>query len=164
MYSCSKGASLVVAACLLAAPQAMDAQSDSANVAATVTRLEHEWARALIEQDSARLQTMLAPEYTLIVSSAAQQPVSRDVWFSTLPYYRTSALDISGLVVRVVGDVAIASFHAALNATVRGVERRGTLFITDVWMRREAGWQVIARYSSVPEPASPSTRSLRPPG
>jgi ketosteroid isomerase-like protein len=153
---------LLVCVCLYAGTTPANAQSDSATVAATILRLEEDWAAALIAQDSARLQQLLAPEFALILSASPTQPVWRSAWFAALPTYRTRALRISSATVRVLGDVAIASFHAALEATVRGADRSGTLFITDIWQRRGATWQVVARYSSLPEPPSAGTRAVQP--
>ncbi|HWO90077.1 MAG TPA: nuclear transport factor 2 family protein [Gemmatimonadales bacterium] len=138
------------------------AQTDSATVAATILRLEQDWAQALIAQDSVRLQQLLAPEFALLLSAAPTQPLWRSAWFATLPSYRTRRLDISGATVRVFGDIAVASFHAAIEATVRGADRSGTLFITDIWHRRGPTWQVVARYSSLPEPPSAGTRAVQP--
>jgi ketosteroid isomerase-like protein len=61
---------------------------------------------------------------------------------------------------RVLGDLAIASFIADLAARVRGAERSGKYFITDVWRHRDGAWRVVGRYSSRPEEASSSTRAL----
>jgi len=136
------------------------AGADSIAVAGEIARLEHRWATALVQQDTAVLQQMLAPEYALIVSASPERPMMRATWLATLPEYHTRALAISGLTVRVLGDVAIASFVGDLTARVRGAERRGRYFLTDVWRQQGRAWQVIARYSSRPEEASASTRAL----
>lgn len=136
-------------------------ESDSARVAGVIRQLEHEWADALIRQDTTRLQRLLAPEFALVASANAEQPMFRRDWFALLPRYRTQALTIDRLTVRVLRDVAIASFVTDLRATVAGVDRSNRLFVTDVWRNGSAGWQVVARYSSTPEPARAATTELR---
>ena len=145
-------------------PQSVSAQAhtDSTAVAVTIRQLEEQWAADLISQDSTRLQVLLAPEFALVVSANPQHPFFRPDWFATLRHYVTHALTISGLTVRVFGDVAVASFIADLHATVRGADRSGKLFITDVWRRSDVGWRVVARYSSTPEAESASTRAMQP--
>jgi ketosteroid isomerase-like protein len=145
----------------MSAPLHAQQASDSAGVAAAIGRLEREWADALIQQDSARLQRMLAPEFALVASANAAQPMFRHDWFALLPRYRTKALDISQLTVRVLGDIAIASFVTDLRATVAGVDRSNRLFVTDVWRNGPEGWRVVARYSSTPEPPRAATTELR---
>jgi hypothetical protein len=44
----------------------------------------------------------------------------RGAWLATMPEYRTRSLAISGLTVRVFGELAIASFVGDLVAPVRG--------------------------------------------
>lgn len=133
---------------------------DTLEIAGEISKLERQWADALVQQDTAVLQRLLAPEYALIVSASPERPIVRSAWLSTLRDYHTRSLAISGLTVRVFGDVALASFVADLVARVRGAERRGKYFLTDVWKLRAGRWQVIARYSARPEEASASTRVL----
>jgi ketosteroid isomerase-like protein len=144
----------------LAAQGEAQLRSDSLTIAGAIERLEHQWASALVQQDTAVLQRLLAPEYALVVSASPERPMMREAWLATLPEYRTRSLVISGLTVRVLGDLAIASFVGDLVARVRGAERRGKYFLTDVWRHQGGAWLVIARYSSRPEEASASTRVL----
>lgn len=134
--------------------------SDSAQVVETITTLEQSWARALIDQDTASLNQLLAPEFVLIVSASPQRPLSRSAWFASLPAYQTRSLQICGLQVHIVDNVAIASFVAQLEASYKGEDRSGAFFITDVWVERAGRWQVVARYSSKPESNTASARAL----
>lgn len=155
---------LIIASALVTAlARAVPSQEagDSARVASLIRHLEEEWARALIDQDSVRLDRLLAPEFALLTSANPDQPLYRKDWFALLPSYRTRALPISQLSIRVMRDIAIASFVTDLQATVAGVDRSNVLFITDVWRNGSDGWQVVARYSSTPEPRRPGTQQLR---
>ena len=136
-------------------------RTDSLTVATEIARLEQQWATALVQQDTAVLHRLLAPEYALVLSASPQRPVMREAWLATLPEYQTRSLTIGGLTVRVLGDLALASFIGDLSARVRGTERRGKYFITDVWRRQNGTWRVSTRYSSRPEEASSSTRALQ---
>jgi ketosteroid isomerase-like protein len=156
--------SLILATVLVAmmcAPAHAQQTPDSTRVAGVIRQLEHEWADALIRQDSTRLHRLLAPEFALVASANAEQPMFRRDWFALLPRYRTHELSISKLTVRVLGDIAIASFVTDLRATVAGVDRSNRLFVTDVWRNGPSGWLAVARYSSTPEPARAGTTELR---
>ena len=152
---------LAVLVLALVGPAHAQQPSDSARVAGVIRQLEQEWADALIRQDTTRLQRLLAPEFALVASANADHPMFRRDWFALLPRYRTQALTIDRLTVRVLGDVAVASFVTDLRATVAGADRSNRLFVTDVWRNGPAGWQVIARYSSTPEQARAATTELR---
>jgi hypothetical protein len=65
------------------------------------------------------------PEFALIVSASPQHPMVRSAWLATLGQYHTRSLTLSGMTVRVFGDLAVASFVGDLSATVRGAERNG---------------------------------------
>lgn len=150
---------ILLTLCVIDRVQAQ-ARPDSLAVVDEIGRLEHQWASALVQQDTVVIHRLLAPEYGLIVSASPQRPISRAAWLATLPDYHTRSFAIGELTVRVLGDVAMASFVGDLVARVRGAERSGKYFITDVWRRRDGAWRVIARYSSRPEEASSSTRAL----
>lgn len=101
-----------------------------------------------------------APEYALVPSASPKRPMIRAAWLAALPEYQSRSLTMTGLTVRVLNDLALASFVGALTARVRGAERRGSYFLTDVWRRQNVMWRMIARYSSRPEEVSSSTRAL----
>lgn len=61
------------------------ADADSLAVAGEIARLEHRWATALVLQDTAVLQQMLAPEYALIVSASPERPIVRATWLASCP-------------------------------------------------------------------------------
>jgi hypothetical protein len=64
--------------------------------------------------------------------------------------------------VRDFGDFVVVSSLATQHATAFGKDRSGTFFLTDVWRKISVDeWQVIARYSSHPEPATPSANALQ---
>lgn len=147
---------------LLVAPEVeAQPQNDSVQVASLIRTLEEDWARALVARDTTPIQRLLAPDFALVTSANPEAPLFRRDWLALLPQYQTHALPITRLTVRVLGDVAIASFVTDLRATVAGVDRSNVLFITDVWRRTGDTWQVIARYSSTPEAAGAGTQRLR---
>jgi ketosteroid isomerase-like protein len=49
--------------------------------------------------------------------------------------------------VRLLGDVAILTGRATMRAMVGGEERRNELRFTNVWLRRDGRWQMVAWHS-----------------
>jgi len=56
--------------------------------------------------------------------------------------------DKGDLKVRAYGDTAVSSYRMTAEATFEGVEMKQSLCITNVWMRRGGGWQIVARHTA----------------
>jgi len=56
--------------------------------------------------------------------------------------------DKDDLKVRAFGDTAVSSYRMTAEATFEGVEIKQSFCITNVWMRRSDGWQIVARHTA----------------
>jgi len=66
--------------------------------------------------------------------------------------------DKDDLKVRAFGDTAVSSYRMAAEATIEGVEIKRQLCITNVWMKRNGDWQIVARHTaSLPGDTPPPT-------
>ena len=64
--------------------------------------------------------------------------------------------DKSDLKVRVYGDTAVSSYRMSAEATFEGMEIKRQLCITNVWMKRNDSWQIVARHTaSLPSDTPP---------
>ena len=64
--------------------------------------------------------------------------------------------DKSDLKVRVYGDTAVSSYRMSAEATFEGMEIKRQLCITNVWMKRNENWQIVARHTaSLPNDTPP---------
>ena len=69
--------------------------------------------------------------------------------------------DKTDLNVRGYGDTAVTSYHMAAAATFEGTEIKRHLCITNVWMKREGNWQIVARHTaSLPDDTPPATEHI----
>lgn len=65
--------------------------------------------------------------------------------------------DKTDLRVRAFGNTAVTSYRMAAEATFEGQELRRRLCITNVWIKRNGEWQVVARHTaSLPEDTPPA--------
>src|SRR6266436_9079938 len=65
--------------------------------------------------------------------------------------------DKDNLKVRAYGDTAVSSYRMTAWATVEGTEIKRALCITNVWMKRNGGWQIVSRHTaSLPSDTPPS--------
>jgi hypothetical protein len=60
----------------------------------------------------------------------------------------------------VTEEVVAVSLMLATEASVGGVDRSMTFLIVDIWRRAGMAWQVVQRYSALPEAASASARAV----
>lgn len=56
--------------------------------------------------------------------------------------------DKDDLRVRAFGDTAVSSYRMAAEATFEGMEIKRQLCITNVWMKRNDRWQIVARHTA----------------
>jgi len=68
-----------------------------------------------------------------------------------------SRYDKDDLKVRSYGDTAVSSYRMTAWATVDGKEMKRSLCISNVWMKRNSHWQIVARHTaSLPNDTPPS--------
>lgn len=126
-----------------------------------IRSLQNQWMQAWVDQDRNTIEKILAPEYQLIVSSMPDRPITREQWIGMLPRYTAEGFKYEKMAVRIFGDTAVvSSLLTPSNAKVDGVNRSFRFFITDVWNRRDDRWQVVGRYSSMPEENTASSQAL----
>jgi ketosteroid isomerase-like protein len=131
-------------------------------IAKKITELSTRWMRAWMDNDRATLEAMLAPDYALIVSSLPGRRMDRATWLATCERYRCTAFAYRDVQVRDLGGLAAMSAIADQSASLDGVDRSGSFWLTDLWRPGGAnGWQVCARYSGAPEPTGASAAALR---
>ena len=66
--------------------------------------------------------------------------------------------DKDDLKVRAYGDTAVSSYRMTAEAMFEGTEIKRQLCITNVWMKRNKGWQIVARHTaSLPSDTPPAS-------
>lgn len=110
--------------------------------------LEREWTEAIIRRDMEVLEGIVGREYTLTANGfPGKTRFTREEWMATVPFYDVHSYDQRNLVAHSYGDTAVVLADLDMNATVRGSDRSGSFALTDVWIRRDGRWQVVARSS-----------------
>jgi ketosteroid isomerase-like protein len=117
--------------------------------ARTLTALQNEWMDAWRRDDRPRLEEILAPEF-MLTSARSDQLVDRTRWLGMLDQVRNESFRYEGIRIEVFGDAAVVWSRLSQVATVAGEPWNTTFMLTDVWIRRESRWQVVARHSSTP--------------
>ena len=118
--------------------------------------LERQWRDALFAKDEAKLRQLIHPQFKLVgIRSTGTVAVSLEDWILAL-----QKMDLISLEVRVMDAVRfdetmVATVDAQWKLRFMGHAIDERVLLTDVWVKFEAGWQVVRRHSS-PVPAGVS--------
>jgi hypothetical protein len=116
-------------------------------VRAELARLEQVFAEAIQRRDQEMLESLLGVEFTL--TSASTGVVPRAAWLqSALSAYVVEWFELERVDVDLYGHVAVVNARYSQRAVWEGEPLAYTFLITDVWVSRDASWQLVARHSS----------------
>src|SRR5260370_5901850 len=138
-------------------PASFSTPPRSASLTAGFTKLETEMMEAIKQKDMPRLEQLLAPDYVLVTSSRAGDPMDRKSWFELIAlYYNVESFTIGDVVVRCLVprgnageacDLAAVSLIITQKAIVGGEDRSGDGFDVDIWARHNGSWQLFSRFA-----------------
>lgn len=118
----------------------------SADAAAALLQLERDWTDALKRRDAAWMEKHYAPEYTwtspdgTINDRATDIADAKDVTFDSIA--------MSDEQVRVNGDTAVVTGVTTLKGAYKGQDISGRYRFTDVFVRRDGRWLILASQST----------------
>ena len=120
------------------------------NVEKEVLKLEEELTRTEMRLDVDALDRIYADDIMvtapigLCVNKAAVMAEVRQANDKA----KVERYDKDDLKVRAYGDTAVTSYRMTAEATFEGTEIKRHFCITNVWMRREGRWQIVARHTA----------------
>lgn len=155
-------ASFVVASAIAAAacnpgpaPVAPPAESAPAPVAApsedveaTITQLEREWVAAIVKKDTATIDRLLAEDFNGTSPTAHIYPKSMAIEDLTRNNLVVDSMELDEISVNVYGDVAVAFTSQEEKSRYGETDTSGHYHYTDVWVKRNGQWQVVASHGS----------------
>ena len=116
-------------------------------VAHELVELAHDLARAVSEHDVARLDRLLAAEFTL--QGAAGQ-LDRDAFLQAAAGpYEIDEFTYEEIDPEVYGNTAVlvSRYHQVARLDDRDLTHR--MHVTDIWTRRDARWQIVRRHATM---------------
>jgi ketosteroid isomerase-like protein len=125
-----------------------------------VLRLEEELTQTEMRVDVQALDRIYADD--IMVTAPVGICVDKDAVMSEIRLAAEKAVighyDKDELKVRAFGDTAVSSYRIAAAATFEGIEIKRQLCVTNVWMKRNDQWQIVARHTaSLPGDTPPAT-------
>lgn len=104
-------------------------------------------ATVVERRDVAGAELILGTEYALRASTLGE--MTRAQWLAALPEYVVHSYGFDDVRIDVYGEVGLMRSRYRQQATVFGKDRSGELLVTDVWVKRDGRWQIVARHSSM---------------
>jgi len=147
---------VLAAAATLAAPLFLVAaapvpDSSDERFKAELMQLERDIGRANVERDAEFFERVEADEFVFTDSGGGLTTKREDVdgvRKPANPDVKLLAYDVDDMQVRVYGETAVVTGRVTTKQNVKGEERTGRSRFTDVFVRRDGRWQLVAGHSS----------------
>jgi hypothetical protein len=118
----------------------------SVAVAEELVGLSHELVRAVQEHDTARLDSMLAEEFSL--DGAAGTLAREELLEAAAGAYAIEEFSYLEIDPELYGNTAVVVSRYHQKAKLGKRDASGELRVTDVWVRRDARWQIVRRHAT----------------
>jgi len=150
---------VAIAALLLAGFASAAAQTQTSNqTEQQLKRMTREITDSALRGDKAVAERYLADTYIETdgngkVATRAQVLAN----YPGVPASMKATMDLEDIQVHDYGDTAVVSARAVMRFEANGQKITNSYRTTDIWMRRNAGWQLIAEhYSNIPAERVPA--------
>jgi len=115
-------------------------------VAEELVGLSHELVRAVQEHDVARLDSLLAEEFTL--DGAAGTLTRDELLDAAAGEYAVEDFSYLEIDPELYGNTAVVVSRYRQTAKIGDRDASGELRVTDVWVRRDGRWQIVRRHAT----------------
>lgn len=120
---------------------------DDSAVEQKMMQMERDWANAMMSNDATVIDRIEADDYAYVMDGMKGSKHG-DVDEAKSKAYAGSA-ELTDMQARVFGDAAIVTGKTALrNAKYNGKDVSGDYLFTDVFLKRNGNWQVVASHSN----------------
>jgi len=112
-----------------------------------ILKLENDWSTAWEKKDTAFLQKLFADEYLSTDHEGTTSTKAQDL--ANVAQTTTTSFALTDMKVHVYGDTAVVTGLNTLKATFKGKDISGAYRFTDVFVKRDGRWQVVATQGSL---------------
>ena len=102
------------------------------------------WARAVVENDRAAAEQLLAESFVLTSAGGVAPRVERADWLASLPSIESESLDVLEYEERTFGDVGVTNTLQRWSAQRGDRDLSGDYAITDVFERSGGLWRALS--------------------
>lgn len=135
-------------------PSAEHAAPDAAS--AELVTLTKDWADAMNAKDHTKLEALIAPEFALYRWNG-ERMAPRSDWLDFLYHTEIKEYSVRNISARAYGDFGLVTLVCTWTGSHNGIPFDLHSVMVDTWRRTSGRWQVVARSSCTPTPASAGT-------
>ena len=114
------------------------------NVEKAILKMESDWADSFVKNDMSVTERITADDYSFINSTGETQTKAQLVEMFKSGTYKISYLDLDNFKVRVFGETVVATYGQTEKSQYQGKDNSGHYVYTDVWVKRNGNWQIVA--------------------
>lgn len=110
---------------------------------------------ARIKGDTAAIDGILADDFVAILPDGSRSTKAQHLEELKTGVYKVQTMVVEPISVRVFGETAVATYAQTEKSTYKGREISGRTLWTDVIVRRDGRWQIVAEHGSIPPAPKP---------
>ena len=127
---------------------ALAAQREVESDQQVLVRLEREWNEAFYRKDVARIQELLADEFTATYDDGSRGDKARELALVTEFDQQVESAIQDDFKVKLFGETAVVWFTLNVVGIKQGQRAELKLSYTDVWILRKGRWQCVSTQST----------------
>jgi ketosteroid isomerase-like protein len=121
--------------------------STATTVVNELVELSYDLVRAVQEHDVARLESLLAREFTLL--GAAGELDRAGLLEAAAARYQIDSFGYEEIDTEIYGNTAVIVSRYSQRARLDGRDVSADMHVTDIWVRRGSRWQVVRRHATI---------------
>ena len=121
-----------------------DAATDSENEEAVLTKLEQDWADAVVRHDVDFLERLEADDYIYTGPDGVVAHKTDDLAGAKVAFAQIESFAHRGIKVSIYGNTAVVTGATTLKGTATNADLSGDFRWTDVFVKHGRRWQVVA--------------------
>ena len=130
------------------APPAAAQVGAGEDVEGLLSKMERDWADALVKGDVAFTEGILADDYVGTTFDGRRVTKAQNLDELRSGAFKSESMVVDGIRMRVFGDTAVVTLDQSEKSQFQGKDISGRTMWTDIFMRRGGRWQVVANHGS----------------
>ena len=118
------------------------------NVEQTLTKMEQDWVDAILKRDTATVDRILADDFVSTLPNGRTETKAQDIENLKSGAFTSESMTINDVKVRVFGDAAVVTLGQSEKSQQRGKDMSGRTLWTDIFVKRNGKWQIVAEHGS----------------